>query len=399
MKKSKTAVAVAFLVVLGVFLAMVLLGAARVALGLVKPVNVHRYSGPVTYTGLVDWFENTCRAFCTTELPGQTELMEANARINKLAGKWIFENTDPPVVHLNNGCWESAEHIYYYLDQSDAKVDALWDYVEGELGVPYLYVQAPCKHCELDPQLPMEDMTNVNEEATELLKCLEERDISCLDLRRSLHQDGLDHYGCFFVTDHHWTPETGLWAARTMAEELNRRCGLELDTAALAEERFACRVWEDAFLGSWGRKVTMVYAQPEDFVLLVPTEAVHLRMTVPKEGIDVSGGFDILYNEEKIVPGDYYRGNSYGALLQGDQGYVSVENLDRPDGPVVAVLRESFAGAAGPYLALAAGELHLIDARYYDGSVKALLEEIRPDVVVSLLNVQCHTGAYMDMIR
>ena len=44
------------------------------------------------------------------------------------------------------------------------------------------------------------------------------------------------------------------------------------------------------------------------------------------------------------------------------------------------------------------GELHLIDARYYSGSVKELLAEIQPDVVLSLLNVQCHTGAYFDMV-
>ena len=65
---------------------------------------------------------------------------------------------------------------------------------------------------------------------------------------------------------------------------------------------------------------------------------------------------------------------------------------------VVAVLRESFAGAVGPYLSLAAGELHLLDARYYDGSLKELLAEIQPDAVVSLLNVQCYVNVYYDMV-
>ena len=138
---------------------------------------------------------------------------------------------------------------------------------------------------------------------------------------------------------------------------------------------------------------------PEDFVLPVPRGETAFRLVVPEDGIDVTGGFEILYDEGKIVPNSYYTGNSYGALMQGDCPYLAVENLQRPEGPVVAVLRESFAVAPGPYLAMAAGQLHLIDARYYEGSVKALLEEIRPDVVVMLINVQCHTGAYVDLIR
>ena len=85
-------------------------------------------------------------------------------------------------------------------------------------------------------------------------------------------------------------------------------------------------------------------------------------------------------------------------MIQGDCPYLTVENLDDPDGPVVAVLRESFAIAPVPYLSLTAGELHMIDARYYDGSVKALLEEIQPGVVLSLLNVQCLPGSHFDMV-
>ena len=218
-----------------------------------------------------------------------------------------------------------------------------------------------------------------------------------LALRQSLHADGLDHYDSFFVTDHHWTVPTGLWAARTMAEELNERFDLAMDAGALAEERFTNRVWEDVFVGSWGRKVTLKFAQPEAFVLPVPNEPVRMRLT--RYGESYEGGFEALYDESQITPQDFYTGNSYGALLRGDCGYIKVENLDRPDGPVVAVLRESFAGAAGPYLSLAAGELHLLDARYYDGSLKELLQEIQPDMVVSLLNVQCYVNAYFDMVR
>lgn len=401
MKRTKTFTAVCFLVILGACLLAVLAGAAGVALGWKLPVAVNRYQGEITYSGVAEWFKKTCRAFCTTELPGREKLMEANAALNKAAGKWVFENTEPEVVRLENGYLESAGNFFYYLTQPDETVAEFSNWVEETLNCPYLYIQAPAKLCALDQelQLPLPEMTNANQQTDWLLEHLAELGVDTLDLRESLHADGLNHYDCFYVTDHHWTMDTGLWAADVMAAELEERYGLAVDMSPLNPEKYEQRVWEDAFLGSQGRKVTLSYAHPEDFILPVPTFATDLHLTVPPWGSDFSGGFEILYNESAIPSPDYYRSNSYGAVLMGDCPYLVVENKDHSEGPVVAVLRESFAIAPGPYLSLAAGEVHFIDARYYEGSVKALLEEIQPDIVVSLLNAQCQVDGYFSLVK
>ena len=401
MKRTKTFTAVCFLVILGACLLAVLAGAAGVALGWKLPVAVNRYQGEITYSGVAEWFKKTCRAFCTTELPGREKLMEANAALNKAAGKWVFENTEPEVVRLENGYLESAGNFFYYLTRPDETVAEFSNCVEETLNCPYLYIQAPAKLCALDQeqQLPLPEMTNANQQTDWLLEHLAELGVDTLDLRENLHADGLNHYDCFYVTDHHWTMDTGLWAADVMAAELEERYGLAMDMSPLNPEKYEQRVWEDAFLGSQGRKVTLSYAHPEDFILPVPTFATDLHLTVPPWGSDFSGGFEILYNESAIPSPDYYRSNSYGAVLMGDCPYLVVENKDHSEGPVVAILRESFAIAPGPYLSLAAGEVHFIDARYYEGSVKALLEEIQPDIVVSLLNAQCQVDGYFGLIH
>lgn len=244
--------------------------------------------------------------------------------------------------------------------------------------------------------MPMKNMTNANEATDQLLERLRGAGVEVLDLRQSLHADGLNHYDSFFQTDHHWTVPTGLWAARTIAEELNTQFNLGLRTDVLEGENFVEQVWAKVVVGSWGRKVTTVFASPEDFVLPIPIGPVHMRLT--RNGNVYEGGFEALYDENQIVPDNFYTGNSYGSLLHGDCGYIKVENLDYSDGPVIVLLRESFAGAVGPYLALAVGELHLVDARYYTGSIKELLAELQPDAVISLLNVQCYVNVYFDMI-
>lgn len=395
-KNPKSITAAAFLVVLcACFLS--LLGSV-VQKARDETARQGTYSRPdmenLSYLSLVDWFETTCRTFCTMELPGRVQIKEINAAVNRLADKWIFESTE--VVRLKNGHLSGAGYTSYDHDSLKESVTAFRDYAEGELGVPYLYIQAPCKLCKLDNELPLPDMSNENEQTDLLLQWLDGWGVDALDLRESLHNDGLDHYGSFFVTDHHWTPDTGLWAARTISEELNRRYGLGMDAAALSEDGFTRRTWEGVFLGSWGRKVTTVFAEPEDFTLPVPAGPVDVCMT--RYGTEYSGGFEVLCDESQITPSDYYTGNSYGSLLYGDCGYIKIENRNRPDGPVIAMLRESFAGAAGPYLALSAGELHLIDARYYEGSILELLKDIQPDIVLSLMNVQCHAGAYLSMV-
>ena len=401
MRRTRTFTAVCFLVILGTCLLAVLAGAAGVALGWKAPVALRFYRGELTYAGVVEWCKDTCRAFCTTELPGREKLMEANAALNRAAGKWIFENTEPEVVRLENGYLESAGNFFYYLTRPDETVAEFSRWVEETLGCPYLYIQAPAKLCALDQeeQLPLPEMTNANDQSDWLLEHLTELGVDTLDLRERLHADGLRHYGCFYVTDHHWTMDAGLWAAGVMAEELEDRYSLAMDLSSLDPEQYDRRVWEDAFLGSQGRKVTLGYAQPEDFILPVPAFATDLRLTVPPWGSDFSGGFEILYNESAIPSPDYYRSNSYGAVLMGDCPYVAVENRARPEGPVVAILRESFAIAPGPYLSLSAGEVHFIDARYYQGSVKDLLEEIQPDIVVSLLNAQCQVDGYFGLVK
>lgn len=396
-KKPEQVTAAAFLAVLALCLVLALSGGVRRLLG-DHTVNIYLYhpgEEGASYLGVVGWFKDTCRILCNDELPGRVKLKEANAAVNRIAGKWIFEGTG--VVRLNNGYLATAIIMDYEEFTPKEHVTAFRDFVEEELGVPYLYIEAPCKLCEVNSQLPMEGMENFNHQTTMMLEKLTAGGIDVLDLRRSLHEDGLDHDACFYATDHHWTVPTGLWAARVIAQELNRRYDLGLEPRILAEEHFTNRVWEDVFLGSLGRKVSLSAARPEDFVLPVPVEPVHVSLT--RYGTEMTGGFEVLYDEEAITPEDYYQGSSYGAMLQGDCGYLKIENLDDPDGPVVAILRESFAGAVGPYLSLACGELHLLDARYYDGSIKEKLEEIQPDVVISLLNVYCYVDSYFDKIR
>ena len=63
---------------------------------------------------------------------------------------------------------------------------------------------------------------------------------------------------------------------------------LEGRVDALEEGNFAERVWEKVFVGSWGRKVTTVFASPEDFVLPggIRSEGGMCRLYPQRHGTD-----------------------------------------------------------------------------------------------------------------
>ena len=117
-------------------------------------------------------------------------------------------------------------------------------------GTPLVFVLCPSKVPPGGVGLPagMEDDDNLL--ADLLVERLGQNGIECLDLRRRIAEEGLDHASLFFRTDHHWTPAAGLWAANETAAFLRDRHGFPADLSRTAPERFESRRIADRFLAS-----------------------------------------------------------------------------------------------------------------------------------------------------
>ena len=74
-----------------------------------------------------------------------------------------------------------------------------------------------------------------------------------LDLRDRILED-LDFDSAFYVSDHHWKPRTGLWAAGEILSELNLLYGAGLDEGLLDTAQYDETVYPDIFLGALGKK-------------------------------------------------------------------------------------------------------------------------------------------------
>lgn len=254
-------------------------------------------------------------------------------------------------------------------------------------GTPLLYVQVPQKVSPTDDQMPPGEATHINENLDDHLARLQAGGVDTFDLRQSIQDQGLDHYSLFFRTDHHWTMESGLWAARQVAGQLNARYGLVLDTQALDPENFTQTTYANWYLGAQGRQVTRGYISPDDFSLLLPKAATSFRVEHPDREVVLEGDFSkTMFDQATLTTKSYYELSTYEAVLYGNRPLTRIQNKNNPDGPKILLIHDSYSTVVAPYLAMLSSQLDLIDVREqngnFTGSLDAYREEMQPDLVL-----------------
>ena len=257
-----------------------------------------------------------------------------------------------------------------------------------ECGIPLIFVAAPDKVCrEVDSDFAgVIDFSNQN--ADEFLSLLNASGVENYDLRKVLHQEGFEHHQLFFRTDHHWRPETGLWAAGTIAEILNRKHGFDVDLSRFDSTRFTTTVYPNFFLGVQGKKMTTLNVEPEDFSLLYPNYQTAFHYEVLSEGINSDGDFSIMYDTDCVSERTLYWEDKspYSTYAYDNQPLERIENKLVGNSDVVLVIHDSFGNCVFPFLSLGIHFVDSIDLRFFDGSIRSYIRERRPDVVIVTYN-------------
>ena len=259
--------------------------------------------------------------------------------------------------------------------------------------IAFLYVQVPSKISKYeDTEISgITDFSNQNADA--FLQKLTAAEVPTLDLREEIRKDDLIHHSLFFETDHHWKGETGLWAAGKILGKMNE-LGFDTDPLRLSPDRFDYVVYEDWFLGSQGKKATLEQATPEDISLIYPKESSRFHYVIPNMEIDEVGDFSVTYMMDCIEEKDYMKTNPYGAYNHADRPLIQIENELTENDCKVLIIHDSFSNCVIPFLALENKSIDALDLRTFDGSVKAYMEESRPDLVI--VAYPCYTPGPVD---
>jgi len=203
------------------------------------------------------------------------------------------------------------------------------------------------------------------------------------DFRKILHAEGMKHHEAFFRTDHHWKPETGLWAAKHILEFLRDDYGWRVEPEILNPDRFEHKVYPEWFLGSQGKKLSLLRVKPDDFTMLYPKFRTFIHYEAPHEGVNISGDFSVTYYMKSVERKDYYGLSPYGAYKYGDQPLDMIHNLLNHDGKKILVIHDSMFNCVIPLIALGVEEVHGMDLRHFTGSLRSYIKATKPDMVIT----------------
>ncbi len=177
----------------------------------------------------------------------------------------------------------------------------------------------------------------------------------------------------YFRTDHHWTALGAYYAY----EEYTKLAGLK--TAALTD--FEEKTF-DNFVGSFyndSDKNPALEKEPDVVHAWAPKGDVSMYYT-DKKGNKVK--WAVVYDVST-----WSRGTKYNTFVAGDQPYTKITNSAIKDGSSCLVVKESFGNAMIPFLTENYGTVHVIDYRYWDGSVSAFVKEKGIQDVIYLNNI------------
>lgn len=315
--------------------------------------------------------------------------LDLNSYIYNKTNRKAVEKSDETVIKLNNEYLDTPKQ---YI--SDDEID-LVTYRIKELsvaanknGADFLYVMCPQKGLLVDSPSFIDNYAKSNYDRYCL--AMKNEGIPMLDLKDKMIEDELNEEKAFFITDHHWKPNTGFWAYGKICESLSENYGFEYDKDYTDISNYDINTYEDWFLGSQGKKVGKYYSDLgiDDIDIITPKFSTNLTVEDPIKDEVRTGEFkDSVLFMEKVNKKDLYKLSPYGAYSGGNFSLQIFKNNINKDGKTFVIVRDSFSCPVVPFLALQASELHLIDVRQGLGFTEKInvfdyIEKINPDYVL-----------------
>ena len=333
------------------------------------------------YLALINSIKERLERNSSKELYGYEKFIELSYLYNKVISYKIVSNNSDSRIEIADGYYTGLKKQTdtNYISEKIIEFD---DFLKSS-NINHLYVYAPTKISRTQKFSSIySDYTNEN--ADNLLNFIK-RKVDYIDLRENMNKEGLNQLYLYFKTDHHWLPETGLWATNEISNYINQNYNFNLETQNLNKKNFEYKVYPNFYLGSDGRYVSLANADPEDFTLILPKFTTELHVKIPDKDIDKTDSYEnTLIDWDKIKYKNYYKISQYTSYMHGDRPLVEIENKKVLNGKKILLIRDSFAGVVSPFLALENEYLSIIDLRYFNGSLKSYIKSYQPDLVITL---------------
>lgn len=176
----------------------------------------------------------------------------------------------------------------------------------------------------------------------------------------------------FYRTDHHWTTYGAYLAYRAYAESM----GWE----PLAEDDFNIRTVTDSFLGSYHTRGQFGTVQPDSIQVYEPKQPVETEMYIADTDETRTRIYDDSFLEKKDKYA-YFQGGVHALVTLKSRLAAGQADLEK-----LLIFKDSYAHSMVPFLTNHVQEIHMIDIRYYNGSISDYMEQNGIGNVLLLFN-------------
>lgn len=192
--------------------------------------------------------------------------------------------------------------------------------------------------------------------------------------------DHINEY-IYFNTDHHWTGLGAYYAYAAFCEQTGQTPLKLSDCTENTISDFEGTLYDPAYQDGLD---TVHWWQ-------FPYETHAMRQDNPGEELYRT---TVFYEEEGSGP------YSYGVFIWGDAPLFVCYNDELNNGKKIAVVKESYGNAMAPFLTNNYEEVHVVDMRYFEGSLTDYMKDNGIDEVIFINNVmQANNPDMVDNIR
>lgn len=276
------------------------------------------------------------------------------------------------------------------MDGVIEKVTQFYQELKGQ-SIPFLYVQLPCKISPIESEIPVGRNNAKNETVTQIVNEMKEKGVPVLDYRQIMMERGVDYRQSFFKTDSHWKISTAFDATKEVCTTLAKITDLQFDFDKFNKKHYETILYPNILLGWRGKSTGLLYSGLDDLELILPKYETDYTWSCKEKGYRVRGSAKESLLNIPQLDWDYYALNPYGVYSLMNGGHCMIENHKAKEERKIICINDSFANPMASFLAPHFSELHFVDIRgkWNKNNVDALIEEVKPDVVVMLYFVHC----------
>ena len=309
-------------------------------------------------------FESLFDNYVADQFPGRNGWVKMKSTVDRFAGK--TENRD---IFLAKDGYLIQNMLMPSDEAYTAKMEEIKAIASAHANVNFYALIAPTALSILDDHLPPNAPAADEDGLPDRLKeDFTGAGFTFIDTRDALRTAAKEEQ-VYYRTDHHWTTHGAYAAYKQMAEQLSLP---GKDTA------FQQKMVTDSFSGTLTASSGFRTSETDSIYVYLPETEQNITVTYVEEGKRKAS----FYEADNLDVKDQYT-----IFFNGNYPQIRIENPGASSDKKLLVVKDSYANCFVPFLAGDYKQILMVDPRYYEGDLNALIDSEGATDVLYLYNV------------